>query len=63
MGRFLLAVVKTVLLVVLAGGAVIASFYFAYFLLFMIILGLVALIGWYFFNREPSVDWYKYEDS
>jgi hypothetical protein len=63
MGRFLLAIVKTVLLVVLAGGAIIASFYFAYLLLLVILLGFVAAVGWYNFNREPSVDWYKYEDS
>jgi hypothetical protein len=62
MGRFLLAVGKTTLVVVLATGAVIASFYFAYLLLVLVVAGTIGAIGWYVFNREEDVDWFKYED-
>lgn len=63
MGRFLLSVVKTLLAVVLAVGTVIASFYFAYLLLILIIAGVVGAIAWFYFNKEEAIHWLKYEDS
>jgi len=63
MGRLFLAAGKTVLIVVMAVGSVIASFYFAYLLLILIFGGAIAAIAWHYFNKEPSLDWYRYEDS
>jgi hypothetical protein len=62
MGRTLLAIIKTVLAVVIAAGAVIASFYFAYLLLVLIVMGLVASVAWFIFNREEVINWFEYED-
>jgi len=61
-GRILIALVKTVLAVVIAAGTVIASFYFAYLLLILIVMGLVGAIAWHYFMREESIDWFEYED-
>ena len=62
MGRSFLALGKTILTVVVVAGMVIASFYFAYLLLILIIVGIVGAISWFHYNRQEKVDWYKYED-
>lgn len=62
MGRILIALVKTVLAVVIATGTVIASFYFAYLLLVLIIMCAVGAIAWHYFIREEKIDWFEYED-
>ncbi len=62
MGRTLLALLKTVLAVVITVGAVIASFYFAYLILILIIVGIVGTVAWHFFSREEKINWFKYED-
>jgi len=61
-GRILIALVKTILAVVIAVGTVIASFYFAYLLLILIIMGVVGAIAWHIFIREEKIDWFEYED-
>jgi len=61
MGRILAALVKTVLAVVIAAGSVIASFYFAYIILILILMGIVGSIAWHIFMREEGINW-KYED-
>ena len=62
MGRILIALVKTVLFAVIATGTVIASFYFAYFILILIVLGGFSSIAWFIFNREEVINWFEYED-
>jgi len=62
MGRILAAIVKTILTVVIAAGCVIASFYFAYLILVLLLMGIVGIIAWKFFSRKPKTDWFKYED-
>ena len=62
MGRILAALVKTVLAVVIAAGTVIASFYCAYLLLILIVMGIVGAIAWSIFSREEIVNWFEYED-
>ena len=62
MGRILAALVKTVLAVVIAAGTVIASFYFAYLLLILIVMCIVGAIAWKIFIREEKFDWSQYED-
>lgn len=64
MGRLFLAIGKTVLVAVLVTGTVIASFYLAYLVLILIVIGIAGAVAWKFFNRPPPpVDWYRYEDS
>jgi hypothetical protein len=63
MGRILSALVKTVLVVVITAGAFIASFYFAYLLLILLVMGVVGTLAWNFFNREERINWFKYEDT
>ncbi|MEE8598623.1 MAG: hypothetical protein V3S69_03800 [Dehalococcoidales bacterium] len=63
MGRFLLAVGKTILTIVVIVGMVIASFYFAYLLIIIVVAGVVGAISWFIFNREETAEWLKYEDS
>lgn len=60
--RALLAIGKTALVVVLVTGAVIASFYFAYLLLILIVMGVVGAIAWMIFTKEEKVNWFEYED-
>ncbi len=60
MGRTLIALVKTVLAVVIAAGTVIASFYFAYLLLILIVMGLVGTLAWHIFMKDEN--WFEYED-
>ncbi len=62
MGRSLVAIGKTILTVVTVGGMVIASFYFAYLLLVLVVIAIVGTLSWFYYNREEKVDWYKYED-
>jgi hypothetical protein len=62
MGRLLAALVKTILTVVIAAGCVIASFYFAYLILVLLLMGIVGFIAWKFFNRKEKIDWFRYED-
>jgi len=61
-GRILAALVKTVLAVVIAAGTVIASFYFAYLLLVLILICGVGAVAWHIFMREEKIDWFEYED-
>jgi hypothetical protein len=61
MGRTFLAIGKTILTVVIAAGMVIASFYFAYLLLILIVMIAVGTIAWFIYNREEV--WLEYEDS
>lgn len=63
MGRLFLSLGKTILTVVLIAGMVIASFYFAYLLLVLIVVAVVGTVAWFYYNREPAVNWYGYEDS
>jgi hypothetical protein len=63
MGRTFLAIGKTILTVVIAAGMVIASFYFAYLLLILIVMIAVGTIAWFIYNREEVIDWLEYEDS
>ncbi len=62
MGRALRALLKTILAVVITVGCVIASFYFAYLILILIIIGCVGTVAWHFFSREEKINWFEYED-
>jgi hypothetical protein len=62
MGRELFVIVKTILMAVIVAGMVIASFYFAYLLLILLILGTVYAVAHRFNTREER-RWFKYEDS
>jgi len=46
------AIVKTIMVTIVCGGILIASFYFAYLLLIIIVLGSVAGIAYCFFNID-----------
>lgn len=63
MGRALQSVVLTILSTVAVGGVVVASFYFAYLILLLIVLGLAAAGFWTFYNRPGNETWTRYEDS
>jgi predicted PurR-regulated permease PerM len=59
--RTLSAIAKTVLVVVLAGATLIASFYFAYVLIVVLVLGGVGAIAYLYFNREEKEpDWFDF---
>jgi hypothetical protein len=62
MGRELFVIVKTILTAVIVCGMVIASFYFAYLLLILLILGAVSALA-HRYNTRSERQWFKYEDS
>jgi len=63
MGRTLLILVKTILTAVIVCGMVIASFYFAYLLLILLVLGVVGALTYFYSSRETVSAWFEYEDT
>lgn len=63
MGHQLVAILKTLIVVILIGSAIIASFYFAYVLIVLLVVGVVGTIAYCIFNRKESIDWYDYKDD
>lgn len=61
MGHFLVTMFKTLLTVIVAGAAVIASFYFAYVLIIVLVMSAVAGIAYVFYNRD-TIDWFDFDD-
>jgi hypothetical protein len=56
------AAIKTVAVMVVAGGLLIASFYAAYLFIFVAIMAIVGSIAYVAFNWDRVVDWYESED-
>lgn len=62
MGRGLLVAVKTILTTVIAGAMVIASFYSAYLILLLLVMGIVSSIAYLFYSWKDKVNWFDYKD-
>ncbi|MDH5256679.1 MAG: hypothetical protein OEX07_01685 [Gammaproteobacteria bacterium] len=60
--KALLTIVKTLLTVTVAGAVVIASFYFAYLLLFLLVMLVVGILAYAYFNRAEVINWFDIED-
>ena len=59
----ILAVFKTFIVVVIVGAAVISSFYFAYIIVILCVLGGVGTIAYLFFSRDKrDTDWFDFSD-
>jgi len=56
------AVSKSIITAILAGGMLIASFYFAYVLLLLVVLGGVGFIAYLFFNYDELFKDKEYRD-
>lgn len=56
------AAIKTLAVMVVAGGLLIASFYAAYLFIFVAIMALVGSIAYVSFNWDRITDWYESED-
>lgn len=59
----LAALFKTLLVLTVVAGCVIAAMYFAYLLLGIIVLGIVGAIMYWWYSRTPSVNYYAYKDN
>ena len=53
---FVEAVVKAITVAIVIAGALIASFYFAYLLIVLLVLGGVGVIAYLFFSKAEKVD-------
>lgn len=64
MMRTAAAIAKTILVVVVVGAVLVASFYSAYILTAVVVLGGVGLIAYLFFSRDPdkNIDWFDFKD-
>ena len=56
------AAIKTFMVMVIAGGLLIASFYAAYLFIFVLIMGAVGSIAYLFFNWDRVAEWYESDD-
>jgi hypothetical protein len=56
------AAIKTVAVMVVAGGLLIASFYAAYLFIFVAIMAVVGFIAYAVFNWDRVAKWYESED-
>jgi hypothetical protein len=56
------AAIKTLAVMVVAGGLLIASFYAAYLFIFVAIMALVGFIAYAVFNWDRVAKWYESED-
>ena len=61
MAKFLMFL-KTILVTVVAGAVVIASFYTAYLILTLVVLAIVGGVAYLYFNWGNVVDWYELDD-
>ena len=57
-----LTLLKTVAVMVVAGGVVVASFYMAYIIITLVVLVVIGCIAYLFFNWDRIVDWYETDD-
>jgi len=56
------AAIKTFMVMVVTGGLLVASFYAAYLFIFIVIMGIVGLVAYLFFNWDRVTEWYESED-
>lgn len=57
-----LAVIKTLMIMVIAGAVIVASFYAAYLLLFLVVLAVVGSCAYIYFSWDDIVQWYESDD-
>jgi len=62
----LVALAKTILVVILTGATILASFYLGYILIVLLILGSVGVIAYIFFSWDSGskndTDWFDFKN-
>jgi len=56
-------IIKTIIVMIITGGLLIASFYAAYLFIFVAIMGIVGFIAYLTFNWDRVSNWYNEDDD